>query len=33
MNFNDLEIQELIEAYKKIDDFLKFLDKEHKEIK
>ncbi len=30
MNFNDLEIEDLIDIYKKIEDFLKFLDKEHK---
>ena len=30
MNFNNLETEELIEIYKKVDDFLKFLDKEHK---
>ena len=27
MNFNNLETEELIEIYKKVDDFLKFLDK------
>ncbi len=30
MNFNDLKTSELIEIYKKIDDFIKFLEKEQK---
>lgn len=33
MDFNDIKTEELIEIYKKIDEFVKFLDKEKQEIK
>lgn len=33
MNFNNVKTGELIEIYKKIDEFLKFLEKEKQENK
>lgn len=29
MDFNDIKTEELIEIYKKIDEFIKFLEKEN----
>ena len=33
MDFNDIKTDELIEIYKKIDEFIKFLEKEKQESK
>ena len=33
MDFNDIKTDELIEIYKKIDEFIKFLEKEKQEAK
>lgn len=33
MEFNDLKTEELIEIYKKIEEFIKFLEKEEQAIK
>ena len=33
MDFNDIKTDELIEIYKKIDEFIKFLEKENQETK
>ena len=33
MDFNDVKTEELIEIYKKVNEFLKFLEKEQQDIK
>lgn len=33
MDFNDVKTEELIGIYKRIDEFLKFLEKEQQDIK